>query len=156
MQHNSAIFDCIYLRDTEVLFLKPTITVSQEGISYESLFLMNVHGQSQIPSFATKYMQIFKHTTEKALNIVKNHNVSNHRFFMYVQVNGNLILPYVILHSDISNTGACSSQFQLCSCMFICYSQVIRTNKISEYNLCKINQKGFGQNDWAQCKLFEK
>lgn len=81
MQLNSAIFDCIYLRDTEVLFLKPTITVSQEGISYESLFLMNVHGQSQIPSFATKYMQIFKHTTEKALNIVKNHNVSNHRFF---------------------------------------------------------------------------
>lgn len=51
-------------------------------------------------------------------------------FFMYVQVNGNLNLPYVILHSDISNTGACSSQFQLCSCMFICYSQVIRTNKI--------------------------
>lgn len=81
MQLNSAIFDCIYLRDTKVLFLKPTITVSQEGISYESLFLMNVHGQSQIPSFATKYMQIFKHTTEKALNIVKNHNVSNHRFF---------------------------------------------------------------------------
>lgn len=81
MQLNSAIFDCIYLRDTKVLFLKPTITVSQEGISYESLFLMNVHGQSQVPSFATKYMQIFKHTTEKALNIVKNHNVSNHRFF---------------------------------------------------------------------------
>lgn len=157
MQLNSAIFDCIYLRDTEVLFFK-TDNYGQLGGHILRKFIFNECSWPITSSqFCNKvHVDLFKHTTEKALNIVKNHNVSNHRFFMYVQVNGNLNLPYVILHSDISNTGACSSQFQLCSCMFICYSQVIRTNKISEYNLCKINQKGFGQNDWAQCKLFEK
>lgn len=157
MQLNSAIFDCIYLRDTEVLFFK-TDNYGQLGGHILRKFIFNECSWPITSSqFCNKvHVDLFKHTTEKALNIVKNHNVSNHRFFMYVQVNGNLNLPYVILHSDISNTGACSSQFQLCSCMFICYSQVIRTNKISEYNLCKINQNGFGQNDWAQCKLFEK
>lgn len=157
MQLNSAIFDCIYLRDTEVLFFK-TDNYGQLGGHILRKFIFNECSWPITNSqFCNKvHVDLFKHTTEKALNIVKNHNVSNHRFFMYVQVNVNLNLPYVILHSDISNTGACSSQFQLCSCMFICYSQVIRTNKISEYNLCKINQKGIGQNDWAQCKLFEK
>lgn len=142
MQLNSAIFDCIYLRDTEVLFFK-TDNYGQLGGHILRKFIFNECSWPITNSqFCTVHVDLFKHTTEKALNIVKNHNVSNHRFFMYVQVNGNLNLPYVILHSDISNTGACSSQFQLCSCMFICYSQVIRTNKISEYNLCKINQKG--------------
>lgn len=102
MQLNSAIFDCIYLRDTEVLFFK-TDNYGQLGGHILRKFIFNECSWPITSSqFCNKvHKDLFKHTTEKALNIVKNHNVSNHRFFMYVQVNGNLNLPYVILHSDI-------------------------------------------------------
>lgn len=97
MQLNSAIFDCIYLRDTEVLFFK-TDNYGQLGGHILRKFIFNECSWPITNSqFCNKvHVDLFKHTTEKALNIVKNHNVSNHRFFMYVQVNGNLNLPYVI------------------------------------------------------------
>lgn len=83
MQLNSAIFDCIYLRDTEVLFFK-TDNYGQLGGHILRKFIFNECSWPITNSqFCNKvHVDLFKHTTEKALNIVKNHNVSNHFFYV--------------------------------------------------------------------------